>query len=60
MLTKLDFLKTFILDVNWSIKGVGAILSQKTRRQEQVITYASKCLTPLQKPTIPWKENVMP
>jgi hypothetical protein len=34
--------KPFILDVDWSIKGVGAIWSQKARRQEQVIAYAGK------------------
>ncbi len=39
---RLDFNKPFILDVNWSIKGVGAILSYKSRKQEQVIVYASK------------------
>jgi hypothetical protein len=42
-------LKTFILDVDWSTKGVGAILSQKNGRQKQVIVYANKGLTPLQK-----------
>jgi hypothetical protein len=32
VLVKLDFKKPFILDVDWSIKGVGAILSQKSGR----------------------------
>jgi len=38
------FNKPFILDVDWSIKGVGVILSQKSGRHEQVIAYASKGL----------------
>jgi len=29
ILVILDFCKTFILDVDWLVKGVGAILSQK-------------------------------
>jgi len=48
VLVKPDFNKSFILDVDWSIKGVGAILSQKVRRQEQVIAYASKGLSLVQ------------
>jgi hypothetical protein len=32
ILVKFDFNKPFILDVDWSIKGVGAILSQKFGR----------------------------
>ncbi len=47
ILVKPNFNKSFILDVDWSIKGVGAILSQKVRRQEQVITYANKGLSPV-------------
>jgi hypothetical protein len=46
---KLDFLKTIILDVDWLTKGVRVILSQKNGRQKQVIEYANKGLTPLQK-----------
>jgi hypothetical protein len=35
VLTILEFLKTFILDIDWSIKGIGSIiLSQKNGRQE--------------------------
>jgi hypothetical protein len=41
---RLDFNKPFILDVDWSIKGVGAILSQKFGKHEQVIAYARKDL----------------
>jgi len=44
VLVRLDFNKPFILDVDWSIKGVGAILSLKSGRQEQVIAYANKGL----------------
>jgi hypothetical protein len=49
MLTRLNFSQAFILDVDWFIKGVGAILSQKYERQEQVIAYANKGLSPMQK-----------
>jgi len=37
------------MDVDWSIKGVGAILSQKLEKKKQVITCASKRLSPIQK-----------
>jgi len=42
---RLAFGKTFILDVDWSTKGVGGILSQKDGRMECIITYASKGLS---------------
>jgi hypothetical protein len=42
ILVRLEINKPFILDVDWSIKGVGAIWSKKARRQEQVIAYAGK------------------
>jgi hypothetical protein len=48
ILVKLDFNKPFILDVDWSIKGVGVILSLNFARQEQIITYVSKDLSPVQ------------
>jgi hypothetical protein len=40
-----DFKKPFCLDVDWSPKGIGAILSQKEGRMERVVAYASKGLT---------------
>ncbi len=49
VLTRLDFKQTFWLDVDWSPKGVGAILSQKERKFERVIAYASKSLTEAQR-----------
>ncbi len=49
VLIRLDFSQPFIMDVDWFIKGVGAILSQKLKKQEQVIAYASKGLSPIQK-----------
>ncbi len=49
ILVRPDFNKPFILDVDWSIKGVGAILSQKSGKHEQVIAYASKGLSPVQR-----------
>ncbi len=49
ILPRPDFSQPFILIINWSIRGVGAILSQKLKKQEQVITYASKRLSLVQK-----------
>ncbi len=50
ILTRLDFSKPLILDVDRPpIRGVGTILSKKIERQEQVIAYASKGLSPVQK-----------
>jgi hypothetical protein len=55
ILTRPDFKRSFCLDVDWSPKGVGAILSQKEGRFEKVVAYASKSLTEAQKNSIPWK-----
>jgi hypothetical protein len=49
VLTRPDFTKPFYLDVDWSPKGVGAILSQRDGRMERVIAYASKGLTSMQR-----------
>jgi hypothetical protein len=49
VLKRSNFSQPFILDVHWFIKGMGAILSQKFKRQEQVIAYANKGLSPMQK-----------
>jgi hypothetical protein len=49
ILVRPDFERPFILDVEWSIKGVGSILSHKQDTHECVITYASKGLTPSQR-----------
>jgi hypothetical protein len=43
------FSKPFILDVDKSIKRVGAILSQKERRNERVVAYGSKSIYLVQK-----------
>jgi hypothetical protein len=40
-----DFKKPLCLDVDWSPKGVGAILFQKESKLERVAAYASKSLT---------------
>ncbi len=45
MLTRPDFKRIFWLVVDWSPKGVGAILSQKEGRFEKVVAYAGKSLT---------------
>ncbi len=44
-----DFEKPLCLDVDWSTKGVGAILSQREGRFEKVVAYASKGLTLVQR-----------
>jgi hypothetical protein len=49
MLIQPDFDKQFCLDVDWSPKDVGAILSQREGRKEKVVAYASKGLTFAQK-----------
>ncbi len=45
VLVRPNFQEPFCLDVDWSTKGVGAILSQKEGRFERVIAYANKALT---------------
>jgi hypothetical protein len=40
ILSKFDFSRPFILDVDWYVKGVSVILSQKDGRIEMVIVYA--------------------
>jgi hypothetical protein len=45
ILVRPNFKEPFCLDVDWSTKGVGAILSQREGRSERVIAYASKALT---------------
>jgi hypothetical protein len=45
VLTRPNFKRTFCLDVDWSPKGVRAILSQKEGKFEKVVAYASKSLT---------------
>jgi hypothetical protein len=49
VLSRPDFKRTFWLDVDWSPKGVGAILSQKEGRFEKVVAYASKSLKEAQR-----------
>jgi hypothetical protein len=49
ILRRPDFKKAFCLDVDWSPKGVGAILSQKEGTLEKVVAYASKSLSIVQK-----------
>jgi hypothetical protein len=49
ILVRLDFKEPLCLDVDWSTKGVGAILSQKEGRFEKVVAYASKALIVVQR-----------
>jgi len=44
-----DFKKPLCLDVDWSTKGVGAILSQREGRFEKVVAHANKGLTEVQR-----------
>jgi hypothetical protein len=48
ILVRPDFCKAFILNVNYSTKGVNIILFLKDRKKECVITYASKGLSIIQ------------
>jgi len=45
ILVRLDFKEPLYLDVDWSTKGVGAVLSQREGRFEKVVAYAIKALT---------------
>ena len=49
VLARPDLTQDFILDVDWSGKGVGAVLSQKIKGREHPIAYTSKALTSSQK-----------
>jgi hypothetical protein len=49
VLTQPDFKRPFCLDVDWSPKGVGAILSQKEGKFEKVVAYANKNWTEAQR-----------
>jgi hypothetical protein len=49
ILVRPNFKEPFCLDVDWSTKGVGAILSQKEGRFKKVIAYANKALIEAQR-----------
>jgi hypothetical protein len=49
ILVRPDFKEPFCLDVDWSTKGVGAILSQREGIFEKVVAYASRGLTVAQR-----------
>ncbi len=54
ILIRPNFTKLFVLDVDCSIQGVGAILSQKEGRIERMVAYASKGMSLIQ-----WKFHPM-
>jgi len=49
ILVRPDFKKPLCLDVDWSTKGVGAILLQREGKFEKVVVYANKGLTEVQR-----------
>jgi hypothetical protein len=49
VLVRPDSNKPFVLDINWFMRGVGVILSQKTKRHDQVVAYADKGLSLVQR-----------
>jgi hypothetical protein len=49
ILVRPDFKEPLCLDVDWSTKGIGAILSQREGRFKKVVAYASKGLTMAQR-----------
>jgi hypothetical protein len=49
ILVRPNFERPLCLDVDWSTKGVGAILSQREGRFEKVVAYANKGLTVAQR-----------
>jgi hypothetical protein len=54
-----DFKKPFCFSVDWSPKGVGALLSQKEGKLERMVAYANKSLTIAQRKFHPIEGNVM-
>ncbi len=49
ILVRPNFERSFIFDVDWSVKGVGSVLSHKQNKHECVIAYVSKGLIPSQR-----------
>ncbi len=49
ILIRPNFKRLFCLDVDWSPKGAGAILSEREGKLEKVVAYASKSPTEAQK-----------
>ncbi len=59
ILVKPNFMKAFILDVDWWTSRVGAILSQKEGEIEQIIAYANKGFSLIHKKFHYMEVNVM-
>jgi len=49
ILVRPNFKEPFCLDVDWSTRGIGAVLSQREGRCEKVVAYASKALSVAQR-----------
>ncbi len=60
VLTKPNFSQLFILDMDCSMRGVGAILSQKFEKRKQVMPILAKDYLQFKSVSILWKANVMP
>ncbi len=60
ILVRLNFTKLFILDVDWSTKGVGAVLCQKDGRKGVVVPYESKGQSKSQKNYHPMEGECYP
>jgi hypothetical protein len=56
ILIKLDFNKPFILDVDWSIKGIGAILSQNLKGKSKSLLMPTRAYFRSSAVFILWRE----
>jgi hypothetical protein len=54
-----SFKKPFCFAINWSPKGVSALLFQKEGKFERMVAYANKSLTIAQRKFHPMEGNVM-
>ncbi len=59
ILVKLDFNRPFIVDVDWSVKGVGAILSQNLGNRNKSLLMQVKVYFQYNVVFTPWKGSVM-
>jgi hypothetical protein len=60
ILTRPNFSHPFIFNINWSIRGVGAIVSQNLRNKNKLSPMLAKDCLLSKNASILWKANVMP